>query len=86
MKKPDNNKQSVTLKTNGKVIRVDKLTGETEVVSYGYAFSKLQGYWNDTDIKPLLESGQTLWTPYATYTMLKGNVIIEKINLKSNQL
>jgi len=49
------------------IICIDRETLQTTEVSINYAAQKLDGYWNPNYIKPMLISGQTLWSPYFMY-------------------
>lgn len=42
-------------------------TNETELVTLNKAYQRLSGYWDKSEIKPMLKQGLSLWTPYAEY-------------------
>ena len=49
------------------IIRTCKEKGTQEEVSFDYAVTKLNGYFNDAE--NLLIQGEELFTPYATYRL-----------------
>lgn len=53
------------------VIRIDRETGEKELVTLDYAIEKLSLYWQENKIYDMLISGTILFTPYATYQINK---------------
>lgn len=42
---------------------------ETYLISMEEAIERLEGYWKKEEIENLLIQGQTLFTPYAEYTI-----------------
>lgn len=50
-----------------KIIRTDKETGQAEIIDHYEAEEKLSSYWKKGHILPMLQEGQELFTPYATY-------------------
>lgn len=52
-----------------KVIRVCKETNEKTIITMSEAIQKLNGYW--LDIETNLLNGVELWTPYASYKLIK---------------
>ena len=49
------------------VIREDNETQVIEVLSLSKAIETLENYWKKESIKHMLDQGQKLHTPYATY-------------------
>jgi hypothetical protein len=42
-------------------------SNETQIVTLNNAYQRLSGYWDKSEIKPMLKQGLSLWTPYAEY-------------------
>ena len=51
--------------------RVCNETNEVSLISLEEAKQKLSGYWVVEKIEPMLEKGDVLHTPYATYQQKK---------------
>jgi len=51
------------------ILRTMLETNEEEIVSMEFAINKLSSYWDFDKIEKLLESGEILWTPFATYSL-----------------
>ncbi|MFZ4103774.1 MAG: hypothetical protein ACOYKI_03495 [Sediminibacterium sp.] len=62
--------KQVTQKESSKpiIIREDKETKETQILSFADAKKTLSNYWKSKDIEKMLDKGQKLHTPYATYS------------------
>ena len=50
------------------IIREDRETKEMQILSLADAKKTLSNYWKSKDIKKMLDKGQELHTPYATYS------------------
>jgi hypothetical protein len=50
------------------IIREDKETKEIQILSLLKAKETLENYWKKESIEEMLNNGQELYTPYATYT------------------
>ena len=50
------------------IIREDKETKEMQILSLADAKKTLSNYWKSKDIEKMLDKGQELHTPYATYS------------------
>lgn len=59
----------MTQNNNLSIVRTDNETNEKTIISIEEAIKKLENYWQKENIIELLSKGQTLFTPYATYTI-----------------
>ena len=50
------------------ILREDNETKEVQILSLSRAKELLSNYWNVQDIEKMLDKGQELFTPYATYS------------------
>jgi hypothetical protein len=50
------------------IVREDNETKEIEILSLLRAKETLSNYWKSKDIEKMLDKGQELYTPYATYS------------------
>lgn len=50
------------------IVREDKETKELQILSLLRAKKTLSNYWKKESIEQMLDKGQELHTPYATYT------------------
>jgi len=50
------------------ILREDNETKEIQILSLSRAKELLSNYWKVEDIEKMLDKGQELFTPYATYS------------------